>query len=76
MADSDKETTPVHYHKKYQGSTVSPFLDHDFAEYCTTERYQWEINVQLLGKGAMQLNSANYVGTKGKALLAKLYDVH
>eukprot|EP00957_Ditylum_brightwellii_P168706 12840932-Ditylum_brightwellii.AAC.1 len=66
MVDSYKETTPVYYDKKYQGGTALPLLDHDFAGYHTTEQYQWEISIQLLSKGATQLNSANGVGTKVK----------
>eukprot|EP00957_Ditylum_brightwellii_P053378 4045893-Ditylum_brightwellii.AAC.2 len=34
------------------------------------------MNVQLLAKGAAQLNLANKVGNKVKALLIKLYAVH
>eukprot|EP00957_Ditylum_brightwellii_P008660 657522-Ditylum_brightwellii.AAC.1 len=73
MADSDKETTPVHYDKNYQEGTSIPFLDHDFVGYHTIEWNQWEINVQLLGKGALQLNSANNIGTKVNVLVVKLY---
>eukprot|EP00957_Ditylum_brightwellii_P038054 2878310-Ditylum_brightwellii.AAC.1 len=40
------------------------------------EWYQWEVNVQLFAKGAMQLNFANDIGGKVKALLVKLYAVH
>eukprot|EP00957_Ditylum_brightwellii_P078642 5978657-Ditylum_brightwellii.AAC.1 len=69
MVDSDKETTPVHYDKKYEGGTALLFLDHDFAGYHITKWYQWEIKVQLLAKGATQLNSVNDVETKVKALL-------
>eukprot|EP00957_Ditylum_brightwellii_P093806 7143314-Ditylum_brightwellii.AAC.1 len=47
--------------QKQQGSATLPFLDHDFASYHTTEWFQWGLNVQLLAKGASQLNSANKV---------------
>eukprot|EP00957_Ditylum_brightwellii_P166020 12640071-Ditylum_brightwellii.AAC.1 len=61
---------------KQQGGFLFPFLDHDFKAYHTTEWYQWELNVQMLAKGATQLNAANNVGTKTKALLIKLLAVH
>eukprot|EP00957_Ditylum_brightwellii_P053045 4021776-Ditylum_brightwellii.AAC.2 len=51
-------------------------LDHDFKAYHTTEWHQWELNVQMLAKGATQLNAANDVRTKTKALLIKLLTVH
>eukprot|EP00957_Ditylum_brightwellii_P161708 12311955-Ditylum_brightwellii.AAC.1 len=57
---------------KQQGGSLLPFLDHDFKAYHTTEWYHWELNIQMLAKGAMQLNAANDVGTKGKALIIKL----
>eukprot|EP00957_Ditylum_brightwellii_P052310 3967563-Ditylum_brightwellii.AAC.1 len=76
MADSRKEKVAVFHEKKYQGGRALPFLDHDFTGYYITEWYQWEVNVQLLAKGAMQLNSANDVGRKVKALLVKLYKAH
>eukprot|EP00957_Ditylum_brightwellii_P205558 15344394-Ditylum_brightwellii.AAC.1 len=58
--------------QKQQGVAPLLFLDHDFAPYHTTEWFQWELNVQLLAKGASQLNAANKVGNKVKALLLKL----
>eukprot|EP00957_Ditylum_brightwellii_P111774 8525680-Ditylum_brightwellii.AAC.1 len=54
---------------KQQGGSPLPFFDHDFKAYHTTEWYQWELNVQILAKGATQLNAGNDVGTKMKALL-------
>eukprot|EP00957_Ditylum_brightwellii_P212002 15366845-Ditylum_brightwellii.AAC.1 len=45
--------------QKQQGSAPLPFLDHDFASYHTTDWFHWELNVQLLAKGASQLNAAN-----------------
>eukprot|EP00957_Ditylum_brightwellii_P181450 13821551-Ditylum_brightwellii.AAC.1 len=50
--------------QKQQGSAPLLFLDHDFASYHTTEWIQWELNVQLLAKGAPQLNAANKLETK------------
>eukprot|EP00957_Ditylum_brightwellii_P009776 737206-Ditylum_brightwellii.AAC.1 len=35
-----------------------------------------EVNVQLLAKGATQMNSANDVGAKAKPVLVKLYEAH
>eukprot|EP00957_Ditylum_brightwellii_P032421 2456764-Ditylum_brightwellii.AAC.1 len=61
---------------KQQGGSPLPFLDHNFKAYHTTEWYQWELNVQMLAKGATQLNAANNVGTKTNALLIKLLAVH
>eukprot|EP00957_Ditylum_brightwellii_P132908 10134853-Ditylum_brightwellii.AAC.1 len=51
-------------HLKQQGDSPLPFLYHDFKVHHTTLWYQWELNVQMLAKGATQLNAANYVGTK------------
>eukprot|EP00957_Ditylum_brightwellii_P179459 13670918-Ditylum_brightwellii.AAC.1 len=51
-------------------------MDHDFKAYYTTEWYQWELNVQMVAKGAIQINAANSVGTKTKALPLKLLAVH
>eukprot|EP00957_Ditylum_brightwellii_P030406 2302641-Ditylum_brightwellii.AAC.1 len=62
--------------QKQQGSAPLPFLDHDFASYHTTEWFQWKLNVRLLAKGASQLNAANEVGNKVKALLIKLLATH
>eukprot|EP00957_Ditylum_brightwellii_P132493 10103828-Ditylum_brightwellii.AAC.1 len=73
MAGSGKEDAMSFQDKKYQGGKALLFLDHDFTYYHTTEWYQWEVNVQLLAKGATQLNLANDVGGKVKALLVKLY---
>eukprot|EP00957_Ditylum_brightwellii_P203875 15336620-Ditylum_brightwellii.AAC.1 len=61
---------------KQQGGSLLLFLDHDFKAYYTTEWYQWELNVQMLVKGATQLNTANDIGTKIKSLLIKLLAVH
>eukprot|EP00957_Ditylum_brightwellii_P149019 11346410-Ditylum_brightwellii.AAC.1 len=62
--------------QKQQGSASLLFLDHDFLPYHTTEWFQWELNVQLLAKGASQLNPANKVGNNVKALLIKLLAIH
>eukprot|EP00957_Ditylum_brightwellii_P031978 2424446-Ditylum_brightwellii.AAC.1 len=40
------------------------------------EWFQWELNVQLLAKGASQHNAANEVGNKVKSLLIKLIVTH
>eukprot|EP00957_Ditylum_brightwellii_P015754 1187188-Ditylum_brightwellii.AAC.1 len=69
MADFGKGTAVPFQDKKYQGGKVLPFLDHDFTGYHTIEWYQWEVNVQLLVKGATQLNLTNYVKGKVKSLL-------
>eukprot|EP00957_Ditylum_brightwellii_P001333 104527-Ditylum_brightwellii.AAC.1 len=61
---------------KQQGGTPLPFLDHDFKAYHTMEWFQWELNVQMLAKGSTQLNAANDIGTKFRALLTKLLAVH
>eukprot|EP00957_Ditylum_brightwellii_P051510 3904943-Ditylum_brightwellii.AAC.1 len=50
--------------QKQQGGDPLLFLDHDFASYHTTKWFQWELNVQLLAKGASQLNAANEIGNK------------
>eukprot|EP00957_Ditylum_brightwellii_P112473 8575233-Ditylum_brightwellii.AAC.1 len=76
MADSGKEKAAAFHDTKYQGGKALPFLDHDFTSYHTTEWCQWEVNIQLLAKGATQLNSANDIGGKVKALLLKLYAAH
>eukprot|EP00957_Ditylum_brightwellii_P120716 9207424-Ditylum_brightwellii.AAC.2 len=76
MADFEKEKATAFHDKKYQGGKALPFLDYDFTGHHTTEWYQWEVNVLLLAKGAMQLNSVNGIGRKVKALLIKLYTVH
>eukprot|EP00957_Ditylum_brightwellii_P097084 7393285-Ditylum_brightwellii.AAC.1 len=70
--------------QKQQGGTSLLFLDHDFASYHTTQWLQWELNVQLMAKGASQLNGANKVGNKVghkvgnkvKALLIKLLAIY
>eukprot|EP00957_Ditylum_brightwellii_P180514 13750264-Ditylum_brightwellii.AAC.1 len=72
-ADSGKVKTAVFHDKKYQGGKALPCLNHNFTGYHITERYNWEVNVQLVAKGATQLNSANDVGRKVKALIVKLY---
>eukprot|EP00957_Ditylum_brightwellii_P030344 2297880-Ditylum_brightwellii.AAC.1 len=51
---------------KQQGGKPLLFLDHDFHGYTNTEWYQWELRVQMLTKGATQMNSANDVGAKFK----------
>eukprot|EP00957_Ditylum_brightwellii_P064403 4888038-Ditylum_brightwellii.AAC.1 len=61
---------------KQQGGSLLPFLDHYFKAYHITEWYLWELNVQMLAKGATHLNAANDVGMKAKALLIKLLAVH
>eukprot|EP00957_Ditylum_brightwellii_P162033 12336001-Ditylum_brightwellii.AAC.1 len=61
---------------KQQGGSSLLFLDHDFKAYHTTEWYQWELSVQMLAKGATQLNAANDMGTKTKALLIKPIAMH
>eukprot|EP00957_Ditylum_brightwellii_P070512 5358285-Ditylum_brightwellii.AAC.1 len=61
---------------KQQGGSLLPFLDHDFKASHTTEWYPWELNVQMLAKGTTQLNTANNIGVKTKALLIKLMPVH
>eukprot|EP00957_Ditylum_brightwellii_P085959 6539904-Ditylum_brightwellii.AAC.1 len=76
MAGSGKENAVSFQDKKYQGRKTLLFLDHDFTGYHTIEWYQWEVNVQLLAKGASQLNLANGIVGKVKALLVKLYAVH
>eukprot|EP00957_Ditylum_brightwellii_P210468 15365003-Ditylum_brightwellii.AAC.1 len=72
MVDSEKEKIAVFHDKKYQGGKTLPFLDHDFTCYHTTELYQWEVDIQLLAKGTMQLNLASGIGGKVKALLRRL----
>eukprot|EP00957_Ditylum_brightwellii_P174823 13310611-Ditylum_brightwellii.AAC.1 len=62
--------------QKQEGGAVLPFLDHNFQKYHNSEWYQWEITVQLRATGATQLNSANTVGPKIKALLVKLFATH
>eukprot|EP00957_Ditylum_brightwellii_P133608 10186707-Ditylum_brightwellii.AAC.1 len=62
--------------QKQQGGTPLPSLDHDFASYHTVEWFQWELNVQLLAKGASQFNATNKVGKKVKVLLIKLLSTH
>eukprot|EP00957_Ditylum_brightwellii_P002455 188466-Ditylum_brightwellii.AAC.1 len=76
MVNSGKEKAAAFSVKKYQGGKALSFLDHNFTGYHTTEWYQWEANVQLLTKGTTQLNSANDIGGKVKALLVKLYAAH
>eukprot|EP00957_Ditylum_brightwellii_P055891 4234846-Ditylum_brightwellii.AAC.1 len=61
---------------KQQGGSLLLFLDLNFKAHHTTEWYQWELSVQMLVKGATQLNAANDVGTKTKELLIKLLAVH
>eukprot|EP00957_Ditylum_brightwellii_P142052 10822761-Ditylum_brightwellii.AAC.1 len=75
MAHQPK-TTLVSNRPKQQEGSLLPFLDHDFKAYHTTEWYQWELNGQMLAKGATQFNAANGVGTKTKALLIKLLSMH
>ena len=73
MADSGKENAVSYQDKKYQGGKTLPFLDHDFTGYHSTKWYQWEVNIQLLAKGATQLYLTNVIEGKVKALLIKLY---
>eukprot|EP00957_Ditylum_brightwellii_P068544 5204082-Ditylum_brightwellii.AAC.1 len=69
--DGNEPNTGSNKPKQQRGSPL-PFLGHDFKVYHITEWYQWEVNVQMLAKGATQLNAANNVGMKTKALLTKL----
>eukprot|EP00957_Ditylum_brightwellii_P117027 8926661-Ditylum_brightwellii.AAC.1 len=66
MTESGTENAISFQDKKYQGGKTLPFLDHNFTGYYTTEWYQWEVNVQLLAKGATQLNLKNDFGEKSK----------
>eukprot|EP00957_Ditylum_brightwellii_P003294 249989-Ditylum_brightwellii.AAC.1 len=52
MAKSGKENAMSFQGKKYQGGKALLFLDHDFIGYHIMEWYHWEVNVQLLAKGA------------------------
>eukprot|EP00957_Ditylum_brightwellii_P206577 15349073-Ditylum_brightwellii.AAC.1 len=61
---------------KQQGGYLLPFLDHNFKAYYTTEWYQWELTIQMFAKHATQLNTANGIGMKTRALLIKLLTVH
>eukprot|EP00957_Ditylum_brightwellii_P113238 8635473-Ditylum_brightwellii.AAC.1 len=63
-------------HPKQQGGSLLPFLGHDFKAYHTTEWFQWELNGQMLAKGASQCNAVNDVGTKARALLIELLAIH
>eukprot|EP00957_Ditylum_brightwellii_P128474 9799146-Ditylum_brightwellii.AAC.1 len=69
MSSEGNGTTTTGKSQKQQDSASLPFLDHDFASHQTMEWFQWELNVQLLTKGASQLNATNKVGNKVKALL-------
>eukprot|EP00957_Ditylum_brightwellii_P081097 6168004-Ditylum_brightwellii.AAC.1 len=69
--DGNEPNTGSNKPKQKRDSLLS-FLDHDFKVYYTNEWYQWELNVQMLAKGAPQLNAASNIGTKAKALLIKL----
>eukprot|EP00957_Ditylum_brightwellii_P174271 13267933-Ditylum_brightwellii.AAC.1 len=69
--DGNEPNSSSNQHKQ-QGGSLLPFLDHDFKAYHITEWYQWELNVQMLAKGATQLNAATDIGTKAKVLLIKL----
>eukprot|EP00957_Ditylum_brightwellii_P021516 1622375-Ditylum_brightwellii.AAC.1 len=69
MVDSGKENDIPFEDKTCQGGKALPILDNDFTGYHTTEWYQWEVNVQLLAKGATQLNLVNGIGGKNKSLL-------
>eukprot|EP00957_Ditylum_brightwellii_P168219 12807061-Ditylum_brightwellii.AAC.1 len=64
MADSGKKNAIPFQDKKHQGGKALPFLDHVFTGYHTMEWYQWEVNAQLLAKGATQLSSANDIRGK------------
>eukprot|EP00957_Ditylum_brightwellii_P151342 11524412-Ditylum_brightwellii.AAC.1 len=71
MTTTGNETTPISSTPKQQGGAPLLFLNHEFHGYHNTEWFQWEINnVQLLSKEATQLNLANEVGNKVKALFA------
>eukprot|EP00957_Ditylum_brightwellii_P199124 15178427-Ditylum_brightwellii.AAC.1 len=76
MSRYDNEPNTGDKCPKQQGDSLLPLLDHYFKAYHTTEWYQWELNIQMLAKGATQLNAANNVCTKVKALLIKLLVVH
>eukprot|EP00957_Ditylum_brightwellii_P130527 9957364-Ditylum_brightwellii.AAC.1 len=76
MSKDGNEPNTSNKHPKQQGGSPLIFLDHDVKACHTTEWYQWELNVQMLAKGTTQLNAANNVGTKAKALLIKLLAVH
>eukprot|EP00957_Ditylum_brightwellii_P001994 153769-Ditylum_brightwellii.AAC.1 len=76
MSNEGNGLTTAGKSQKQQSWDPLPFLDHDFESYHTTEWYQWELNVQLLAKGASQLIATNEVGNKVKALLIKLLDTH
>eukprot|EP00957_Ditylum_brightwellii_P039632 2997505-Ditylum_brightwellii.AAC.1 len=76
IANSGKDNVMSFQDKEYQGGKALLFSDHDFTGYDTTEWYQWDVNIQSLAKGATQLNLANDVGGKVKALLIKLYTAH
>eukprot|EP00957_Ditylum_brightwellii_P207569 15353546-Ditylum_brightwellii.AAC.1 len=76
MRRDGNELNTGNEHLKQQGGSLLPFLDHDFKDDHTTEWYQWELNAQLLAKGTTQLNVANNMGTRAKALIIKLLAVH
>eukprot|EP00957_Ditylum_brightwellii_P020875 1574546-Ditylum_brightwellii.AAC.1 len=59
MSSKDNGPTTAGKSQKQQGGAPLPLLDHDFAPYHTTEWFQWELDVQLLAKGASQLNANN-----------------
>eukprot|EP00957_Ditylum_brightwellii_P077740 5907107-Ditylum_brightwellii.AAC.1 len=52
--------------QKQQGGAPLLFLNCDFVSYHTTERFQWEINMQLLVKGESQLMPPTKLETKSK----------
>eukprot|EP00957_Ditylum_brightwellii_P029519 2230705-Ditylum_brightwellii.AAC.1 len=58
--DSNEPNTSSNQPKQ-QGGSPLPFLDHHFKTYHTTGWCQWELNVQMLAKGATQLNATNNV---------------
>eukprot|EP00957_Ditylum_brightwellii_P181840 13852725-Ditylum_brightwellii.AAC.1 len=76
MSDESNGPNTTGKSQKQQGSAPLPFLDHNFALYHTTEWFQWELNLQLMAKGASQLNTANKVGNKVKALIIALLVTH
>eukprot|EP00957_Ditylum_brightwellii_P051074 3872219-Ditylum_brightwellii.AAC.1 len=64
LKQENNEPNTSDEYSKQQGGSPLPFLDHDFKAYHITEWYQWELNVQMLAKGATQLNAANNMESK------------
>eukprot|EP00957_Ditylum_brightwellii_P091493 6967412-Ditylum_brightwellii.AAC.1 len=44
---------------KQQDGTALPLLDHDFTGYEITNRYQWEVNIQIPAKRTNAMAPAN-----------------